>query len=79
MPAPNVAVKPITFAIKVLNVKYSLRATPLKIVFISGIPEPTKKTWVKTKNIYILIDSAIQMNVNDDQWWYEMIDEHVFL
>lgn len=32
--------RPTAFAIKVLKVKYSLRATPLKIVFISGIPDP---------------------------------------
>lgn len=39
-PVPNVAVSPIIFAISVLKVKYSFRTTPLKIVFISGIPEP---------------------------------------
>lgn len=40
MPLPNVAVKPITLATSVLNVKYSLSATPRKMVFISGMPEP---------------------------------------
>lgn len=40
IPLPSVAVKPITFATSVLNVRYSLSVTPRKIVFISGIPEP---------------------------------------
>lgn len=40
IPLPRVAVNPITLATSVLNVKYSLSATPLKIVFISGMPEP---------------------------------------
>lgn len=40
IPLPKVAVNPITFATSVLNVKYSFSATPLNIVFISGIPEP---------------------------------------
>lgn len=39
-PDPSVAVKPITFATSVLNVRYSFSATPRNIVFISGIPEP---------------------------------------
>lgn len=40
IPAPSVAVRPITLATNVLNVRYSLRATPRNMVFISGIPEP---------------------------------------
>lgn len=40
IPAPNVAVRPIIFATNVLNVRYSLRATPRSMVFISGMPEP---------------------------------------
>lgn len=40
MPLPSVAVNPITLATSVLNVKYSLSATPRRIVFISGMPEP---------------------------------------
>lgn len=40
IPEPKVAVSPITFATSVLKVRYSFRATPRKIVFISGIPEP---------------------------------------
>lgn len=31
-----------TFATSVLNVKYSFSATPLRMTFISGIPEPEK-------------------------------------
>lgn len=42
-PEPRVAVTPITFAINVLKVKNSFNATPLNMVFISGIPEPTNK------------------------------------
>lgn len=40
IPLPSVAVKPITLATKVLNVKYSFSVTPRSMVFISGIPEP---------------------------------------
>lgn len=40
MPDPSVAVKPITLATSVLNVRYSFNVTPLRIVFISGMPEP---------------------------------------
>lgn len=43
IPAPRVAVRPMHFATSVLNVRYSFSCTPLNIVFISGIPEPTKK------------------------------------
>lgn len=32
-----------TLATNVLKVRYSLRTTPLRIVFISGIPEPGKR------------------------------------
>lgn len=39
-PLPRVAVRPIILATSVLNVRYSLSATPLRMVFISGIPEP---------------------------------------
>lgn len=45
IPLPRVAVNPITFATSVLNVKYSLSATPRNIVFISGIPEPNENEW----------------------------------
>lgn len=40
MPLPNAQVRPMTFATKVLKVRYSLSTTPLRMVFISGIPEP---------------------------------------
>ena len=40
IPLPRVAVKPTIFATRVFAVRYSLRTTPLKMVFISGIPEP---------------------------------------
>ena len=43
IPLPSVAVKPIALAISVRKVKYSLSTTPLKIVFISGIPEPVQQ------------------------------------
>lgn len=43
IPLPNVAVSPMTFATNVLNVRYSFNATPRRIVFISGIPEPVRK------------------------------------
>lgn len=45
MPLPRVAVRPITFATSVLNVRYSLSATPRNIVFISGMPEPMGCDW----------------------------------
>lgn len=39
-PLPSEQVRPTTFETKVLNVRYSLRTTPLNTVFISGMPEP---------------------------------------
>lgn len=39
-PEPKVKVSPTIFAISVRKVRYSLRTTPRKMVFISGIPEP---------------------------------------
>lgn len=45
-PLPSVAVRPITFATSVRNVRYSLRVTPRSIVFISGIPEPGYIKWM---------------------------------
>lgn len=39
-PLPSEHVSPITFDTRVLNVRYSLRTTPLNTVFISGMPEP---------------------------------------
>jgi len=50
IPLPKVAVKPTTLAIRVRNVKYSLRTTPRRIVFISGIPDPTKTKVNKNEN-----------------------------
>jgi hypothetical protein len=43
IPLPSTAVKATILAIPVRKVKYSLRTTPRKIVFISGIPEPEIK------------------------------------
>lgn len=43
IPLPRVAVKPITFAISVLKVRYSFNGTPRRMVFISGIPEPGER------------------------------------
>lgn len=40
IPLPSVAVSPTTLAINVRKVRYSFNVTPLKIVFISGMPEP---------------------------------------
>lgn len=40
IPLPSPAVRPITFAANALKVRYSFSTTPLRIVFISGIPEP---------------------------------------
>ena len=40
MPLPSPAVRPTTLATKALRVRYSLRTTPLIIVFSSGIPDP---------------------------------------
>lgn len=40
IPLPRAQVRPMTLATKVLKVRYSLRTTPLSIVFISGMPEP---------------------------------------
>lgn len=51
MPLPRAAVRPMTFAIKALRVRYSLSTTPLRMVFSSGIPEPSPEgeagTWDK--------------------------------
>lgn len=41
MPLPRLAVRPMTLATKAFRVKYSFRTTPRRIVFSSGIPEPT--------------------------------------
>lgn len=40
MPLPSPAVRPTTLATKALRVRYSLRTTPLIMVFSSGIPDP---------------------------------------
>lgn len=40
MPLPREQVRPMTLATKVLKVRYSFSTTPLRMVFISGIPEP---------------------------------------
>lgn len=40
-PAPLAAISPITFAMKVLKVKYFYKLTPASIDFISGIPDPS--------------------------------------
>lgn len=50
-PEPKVAVTPTTFAINVLSVRNSFNATPLNIVFISGIPEPIHKHGREYKQI----------------------------
>lgn len=42
MPLPRAQVRPMTLATKVLKVRYSLSTTPLRMVFISGIPEPAR-------------------------------------
>lgn len=39
-PEPSEAVSPVTFASKVLSVRYSGITTPRIMVFISGIPDP---------------------------------------
>lgn len=39
-PEPRVQVNPTILATKVLKVRYSFSTAPLKIVFISGIPDP---------------------------------------
>lgn len=46
IPLPRPAVRPTTFATKALRVRYSFRTTPLRMVFSSGIPEPTgSRVW----------------------------------
>lgn len=48
MPLPSAVVRATTLATPVRNVRYSFKATPRKIVFISGIPEPSaRKTAVR--------------------------------
>lgn len=44
IPLPRDAVKPITLANNVRKVKYSFNVTPLKMVFISGMPEPKRQS-----------------------------------
>lgn len=39
-PDPRVNVRPTILAMRVRNVKYSFNTTPLRMVFISGMPEP---------------------------------------
>lgn len=39
-PLPKIAIRPTNLATSVLNVRYSFKVTPRKMVFISGIPEP---------------------------------------
>ena len=40
IPLPRVAVSPTILAMRVFGVRYSLRTTPLRMVFISGMPDP---------------------------------------
>lgn len=57
IPLPRAQVRPMTLATNVLKVRYSFRTTPLRIVFISGIPEPgwawwrEKKWWAKKNQL----------------------------
>lgn len=44
MPLPRAQVSPMTFATKVLRVRYSFSTTPRKMVFISGMPDPGECT-----------------------------------
>lgn len=50
MPLPRAQVRPMTLATNVLKVRYSLSTTPLRMVFISGIPEPAGEiSWLLSK------------------------------
>lgn len=44
IPLPRAQVSPMTFATKVLRVRYSFSTTPRKMVFISGMPDPGEWT-----------------------------------
>lgn len=43
IPLPKTAVRPTILAMRVRNVRYSFKATPRSMVFISGMPEPAIK------------------------------------
>ena len=43
MPLPRAHVRPMTLATNVLKVRYSFSTTPLRMVFISGMPEPRER------------------------------------
>lgn len=58
IPLPRAQVKPMTLATKVLKVKYSLSTTPLRIVFISGIPEPKEG---KLKRPHVMMEHRSKM------------------
>lgn len=66
IPEPRVAVRPTTLATRVLKVRYSLSTTPLRMVFISGMPEPmawgattcTKPVAKSTRNTGRMVQAA---------------------
>lgn len=66
-PEPKVAVTPTTFAINVLNVRNSFNATPLNIVFISGIPEP----------IQIKMSIIVVTHLNYSELWITNLNDVV--
>lgn len=43
IPLPRAQVKPMTLATNVLKVRYSFSTTPLRMVFISGMPDPVTR------------------------------------
>lgn len=68
-PEPRVAVTPTTFAINVLRVRNSFKATPLRMVFISGIPEPINQNIDRYKvlpanNLHIKTNQLIEARLS---------------
>lgn len=52
IPLPRAQVRPMTLATNVLKVRYSFSTTPLRMVFISGIPDPaTRQEGVIGRNV----------------------------
>lgn len=77
IPLPRAQVRPMTLATKVLKVRYSLRTTPLSIVFISGIPDPEVRREKERKKCQVGWWSAEERWVKRKQLQREGWDEEM--
>lgn len=70
IPLPRAHVRPMTLAMNVLKVKYSFRTTPLRMVFISGMPEPGKRRreWMRKRK-----ENMKESNYREKDGWREKL------